>query len=134
METFSSQLADVAEFGEKYIKANKHNPITATYYLLMKKQERETGKNIVFERFTREKRSYNSTGNLVHKTPFGQTGMYFRGNSQQIGSAGKQSNVMNQTTMEGFMSKKKTDPNTSFNVGSSEFFNNLNPVTRQYLK
>jgi hypothetical protein len=49
---------------EKYIKNNKHNPITATYYLLMKKAERETGKNLVFERVTKEKRSYNSTGNL----------------------------------------------------------------------
>jgi hypothetical protein len=47
----------------------------------MKKLERETGKNLVFEKFTREKRSYNSTGNLVHKQPFGQTGIYFRGNS-----------------------------------------------------
>lgn len=49
---------------EKYIKNNKHNPITATYYLLMKKTERETGKNLVFEWVTKEKRSYNSTGNL----------------------------------------------------------------------
>lgn len=49
---------------ETYIKNNKHNPITATYYLFMKKLERETGKNLVFERVTKEKRSYNSTGNL----------------------------------------------------------------------
>ena len=26
-----------------YIKDNKHNPITATYYLLLKKQEKDTG-------------------------------------------------------------------------------------------
>lgn len=38
---------------EKYIKANKHNPITATYYLLLKKAERETGKNLVFEMVTK---------------------------------------------------------------------------------
>jgi len=49
---------------DKYIKNNKHNPITATYYLLLKKIERETGKNAVFEKVTKEKRTYNSTGNL----------------------------------------------------------------------
>ena len=49
---------------ETYIKSNKHNPITATYYLLLKKHERETGKNLVFEKVTKEKKSYNSTGNL----------------------------------------------------------------------
>ncbi len=49
---------------EKFIKNNKHNPITATYYLLLRKFERETGKNLVFERVTKEKRTYNSTGNL----------------------------------------------------------------------
>ena len=63
LEEGSFQLEDI-EMTEKYIKANKHNPITATYYLLMKKTERETGKNLVFERFAKEKRSYNSTGNL----------------------------------------------------------------------
>jgi hypothetical protein len=48
----------------QFIKMNKHNHITTTYYLLLKKYERETGKNIVFERVTKEKRSYHSTGNL----------------------------------------------------------------------
>ena len=43
---------------------NKHNHITTTYYLLLKKHERDTGKNLVFERVTKEKRSYHSTGNL----------------------------------------------------------------------
>jgi hypothetical protein len=43
---------------------NKHNHITTTYYLLLKKTERETGRNAVFERVTKEKRSCNSTGNL----------------------------------------------------------------------
>jgi hypothetical protein len=28
------------------------------------------------------------------------------------------------------MGKKITDPNASFNIGNSEFFSNLNPVTR----
>ena len=43
---------------------NKHNPITSTYYLLLKRTERETGKNLVFERVTIEKKTYKSTGNL----------------------------------------------------------------------
>jgi hypothetical protein len=49
---------------DKFIKMNKHNHITTTYYLIMKKAERETGKNLVFERVTKDKRSSNSTGNL----------------------------------------------------------------------
>ena len=38
--------------------------VEAIYYLLLKKHERDTGKNLVFERVTKEKRSYHSTGNL----------------------------------------------------------------------
>ena len=127
---------------ETYIKNNKHNPITATYYLLIKKTERETGKNLVFERVTKDKRSYNSTGNLgqVNKNPLQQTTNYFRGNSQQINNLAKQS-ILNQTMMEGFKigtmnkgDKNKTGRDNSFNAATSEFFRNLNPVTKQYLK
>ena len=35
---------------------NKHNPLTATYYLLIKKYERNTDQNLVFGKFTRDKR------------------------------------------------------------------------------
>jgi hypothetical protein len=52
------------EMAEKFIKLNKHNPVTTTYYLLMKKTERATGKNLLFEKVTHEKRNYYSTGNL----------------------------------------------------------------------
>lgn len=38
------------------IRNNKHNPITASYYLLIKKYERDTAQNLVFGKFTREKR------------------------------------------------------------------------------
>lgn len=61
-EKFSN--LDGLEFADKFIKMNKHNPITTTYYLLLKKAERETGKNLLFERVTFEKRNYYSTGNL----------------------------------------------------------------------
>jgi hypothetical protein len=60
---------------------NKHNHITTTYYLLMKKTERETGKNPVFERVTKDKRSSNSTGNLGAQK-LQSTTMYFRDYSQ----------------------------------------------------
>jgi hypothetical protein len=53
------------EFSDKFIKMNKHNHITTTYYLLLKKVERETGKNLLFEKVTNEKRNFNSTGNLA---------------------------------------------------------------------
>ena len=38
------------------IRCNRHNPITATYYLLIKKYERDTAQNLVFGKFTRDKR------------------------------------------------------------------------------
>jgi len=38
------------------IQNNKHNPTTATYYLLIKKYERDTAQNLVFGKFTRDKR------------------------------------------------------------------------------
>lgn len=69
---------------------NKHNHITTTYYLLLKRHERETGKNLVFERVTKEKRSYNSTGNLGNRNVFNQnqSSTIPRGQSQQIGGSG----------------------------------------------
>lgn len=38
------------------VEMNKHNPLTATYYLLIKKYERNTDQNLVFGKFTRDKR------------------------------------------------------------------------------
>ena len=38
------------------VKNNKHNPVTSTYYLLIKKYERNTDQNLVFGKFTRDKR------------------------------------------------------------------------------
>jgi hypothetical protein len=32
-----------------YIQNNKHNQVTSAYYLILKKIERETGRNYVFE-------------------------------------------------------------------------------------
>jgi Trm5-related predicted tRNA methylase len=32
-----------------FVQNNKHNQVTSTYYLLMKKKERQTGKNYVYE-------------------------------------------------------------------------------------
>lgn len=40
----------------KQVEENKHNPVTATYYLLIKKYERNTDQNLVFGKFTRDKR------------------------------------------------------------------------------
>ena len=55
------------------IRGNKHNNVSTTYYLLLKKIERESGKNIFFERVTKEKRNYNSMGNLKNSAPRGQS-------------------------------------------------------------
>ncbi len=57
------------------IQANKHNHLTTTYYLLLKRVERKTGKNLIYEQVTKEKRSCNSTGNLGSRVP-----SYFRSN------------------------------------------------------
>jgi 5'-AMP-activated protein kinase catalytic alpha subunit len=68
LKTTHSDLEGI-EFADKFIKLNKHNHITTTYYLLLKKTERETGKNLLFEKVTLEKRNYNSTGNLSSTRP-----------------------------------------------------------------
>lgn len=39
-----------------YVQNNKHNQVTSTYYLLIKRKERQTGKNYLFEQVTLEKR------------------------------------------------------------------------------
>jgi hypothetical protein len=72
------------DMADNFIHLNKHNPVTTTYYLLLKKTERETGKNLLFEKVTHEKRNYYSTGNLNANTrpSLGQTMMMFRGHSQ----------------------------------------------------
>lgn len=74
LEDFRLQVEDTLKLEDKdltplYIRQNKHNHVTTTYYLLMKKVERENGKNLVFERVTKEKRSYKSTGNLGSSNP-----------------------------------------------------------------
>lgn len=43
------------------IQNNKHNPLTATYYLLIKRFERNTDQNLVFGKFTRDKRLLNQS-------------------------------------------------------------------------
>lgn len=45
---------------------NKHNHMTTLYSLFLKKHERETGYNMIFERVTKDKRCCQSTGDLVN--------------------------------------------------------------------
>lgn len=48
-----------------FVQNNKHNQVTSTYYLLLKKKERMTGKNYVFEQVTFDKnKTLYSTSNL----------------------------------------------------------------------
>ena len=58
---------------------NKHNPVTATYYLLIKKYERNTDQNLVFGKFTRDKRlqeqvAQNEKRNSTKANSNGSTG------------------------------------------------------------
>lgn len=46
-----------AEQYEVFVKNNKHNQVTSTYYLLLKKRERKTGRNYLFEIVTSKKRT-----------------------------------------------------------------------------
>lgn len=49
-----------------FVQNNKHNQVTSTYYLLMKKRERQTHKNYVFEQVTFDKRKQlYSTNNIL---------------------------------------------------------------------
>lgn len=57
MESASNlQYLDGLDRLVEQVRNNKHNPITATYYLLIKKYERNTDQNLVFGKFTRDKR------------------------------------------------------------------------------
>ena len=97
IEEILSKLQD--HFGQEsldqcitYIQNNKHNQVTSTYYLLLKKRERETGRNYVFEQVARDKkRNLYSTSNLsnVNFTSL-----------QKIQTPGKI--MMNQTMASGF--------------------------------
>ena len=49
---------------------NKHNPLTATYYLLIKKYDRNTDQKLFFGKFTRDKRLQDQgKTNEPNKTP-----------------------------------------------------------------
>ena len=50
------QVLDGLDKTAEQVRNNKHNPVTATYYLLIKKYERNTDQNLVFGKFTRDKR------------------------------------------------------------------------------
>ena len=79
------------------VQMNKHNPVTATYYLLIKKYERNTDQNLVFGKFTRDKRiaeqqAQNEKRNSAKSNTNGSTGTIFvkqdttkGGNSNSIG-------------------------------------------------
>jgi len=52
---------DTANFGdlttlETQVTGNRHNQLTATYYLIIKKYERGTDQDMVFGKFHRDKR------------------------------------------------------------------------------
>ena len=54
------------EQASTFVQNNKHNQVTSTYYLLMKKKERQTHKNYVFEQVTFDKRKQlYSTNNIL---------------------------------------------------------------------
>lgn len=51
-----------------FVQNNKHNQVTSTYYLLMKRKERLTGKNYVYEQVTFEKRkNLYSTSHIMYQ-------------------------------------------------------------------
>ena len=94
-----------------FIQNNKHNQVTSTYYLILKKMERETGRNYVFEQVLadKSKRYANSMGNLS-TVNFGSPGGGPSSQSLHKMSASQQNNhhkIMNQTAMigSGFFSR-----------------------------
>lgn len=56
---------DNLEQAQTFVQNNKHNQVTSTYYLLMKKKERATHKNYVFEQVTFEKRKQLYSANNI---------------------------------------------------------------------
>lgn len=109
-----------------YIQNNKHNQITSTYYLLLKKKQRETGRDHFFEQVMRDKkRNLYSTSNL-NNMPFNSL--------QKIQTPGK---IMMHSTMgSGFkvnqVSKSEARPLQTQNQDG--FNSKLNPATKKYLE
>lgn len=78
-----------------YIQNNKHNQVTSAYYLILKKIERESGRNYVFEQVQREKKKYLHSAGNISTVNFGSPA---QSNSQNKISVAPKI-MMNQTTV-----------------------------------
>jgi hypothetical protein len=102
-----------------FIQNNKHNQVTSTYYLLLKKLERETGKNYVFEQVTRDKkRNLYSTSNL--------SSVNFGSPQTKLQTPAKL--VMHQTVVGGFNRGVVTQTTKSEGKAQGQ------PATKKYLE
>lgn len=63
---------------ETYVQNNKHNSVTSTYYLLLKKKERVTGRNYLYEMVTNQKRLHSTSSKVPTISPFTKTVTNFK--------------------------------------------------------
>lgn len=101
-----------------FVQNNKHNQVTSTYYLLMKKKERQTGKNYVFEQVTFEKRknfgstsqiTYNQSGKadvLMNTTMYSQSESRSKGVPESVMT----NTVMNPRRIQDYLHKAGASP------------------------
>ena len=107
-----------------YIQNNKHNQITSTYYLLLKRKQRETGRDYFFEQVMRDKkRNLYSTSNLNNIT---------LNSLQKIQTPGK---IMMHSTMGSGFKVNQVSKSEARPLQTQEGFGTkLNPVTKKYLE
>ena len=97
---------------ETQVTGNRHNQLTATYYLIIKKYERGTDQDLVFGKFTRDKR-------VNEQNHFSRSSI--TSNQNQITSFGSQPNVVpsilksKSGTGHKNSSKESVDQNTNNN-------------------
>ncbi|CDW85359.1 protein kinase domain containing protein [Stylonychia lemnae] len=108
----------------QFVLNNKHNQVTSTYYLIVKKMDRDLGKNHLFELFNKEKRklnNMNSTSQMSFGTPQTKINLPQKMSLNQTVSSGFSRAMAQNSTKSDGKNQRKSDQIT-------------NPVTKIYLE
>eukprot|EP00347_Sterkiella_histriomuscorum_P006616 403352090 len=111
-----------------YILNNKHNQVTSTYYLLIKKIDRDQGKNLVFDQFAIEKRHPNQNNSVVSNI----SSVNFGSPQTKISMPNKL--MMNQTTIGNFQRAGAQNTSKSQGKPNKNAEQNQSLVAKIYLE
>jgi hypothetical protein len=114
---------------DTFIRNNKHNQVTSTYYLILKKIERDTGRNYVFEQVQIDKKR-----NAVSEASLNTMKMM---SSPQTKISIPSKIMMNQTMVGGFQRAGPQASSKSEGKPIRHYETQLagnNPATQKYLE